>query len=557
MGALFWSRYTALNAIVALSAVFAGLGLLVSPLLFWPLVVLVPLVLVGISDLMQTSHAILRNYPVIGHIRFILEAIRPEIRQYLIEDERDPVPFSREQRALVYRRSKNVDDKQPFGTVRDVNASSHGWIDHSMRPVEIADHDFRVVIGGPDCRQPYSASIMNISGTSFGAVSGNAIMAFNKGAKLGNFAHDTGEGSMSVYHRRHGGDIIWQIASGYFGCRTPDGRFSPEAFARQAANDQVKMIEIKLSQGAKPGHGGVLPKAKITAEIAEARGVPRDRDCVSPARHSEFATPRELIGFVSRLRDLSGGKPIGMKLCVGHRFEFMAIVKAMLETGVTPDFVVVDGAEGGTGAAPLELINNVGLPLTDGLSFVHNTLVGAGLRDRIKIGASGKIVTGYDVCRAFALGADYVMVARGFMFAVGCIQARACHTNKCPTGVATQGRWRQRALVVDDKAVRVANFHRNTLHAVGEVIGAAGLAHPREIKAHHLHMRGPGGMVQRADEAYDWLADGALVKGTAADGPMSREWKRAQAGAFAPTDEMIAVDTVAAAAALEGNITAN
>jgi glutamate synthase domain-containing protein 2 len=547
MGALLWSRYTALNTIVASAIVFAVLGAAIGPLFFWPLVILAPLVLVGFSDLIQTSHAILRNYPVIGHIRFLLEAVRPELRQYLIEDERDPLPFSREQRALVYRRAKNVDDKQPFGTVRDVNANTHGWIDHSMRPAEIKDSDFRIVIGGPDCRQPYDASILNVSGTSFGAVSGNAIMAFNKGAKLGNFAHDTGEGSMSPYHRRHGGDIIWQIASGYFGCRTPEGRFDPEAFARQARGDQVKMIEIKLSQGAKPGHGGVLPKAKITAEIAETRGVPRDRDCVSPASHSEFSTPLELVGFISRLRELAGGKPVGLKLCVGHRYEFMSIVKAMLETGVAPDFIVIDGAEGGTGAAPLELINNVGLPLTDGLSFAHNTLVGAGIRHKIKLGASGKIISGYDVCRVFALGADYVMMARGFMFSVGCIQARACHTNNCPTGVATQGRWRQRALVVDDKAARVANFHRNTLHAVGEVIGAAGLHHPRDLRAHHLHMRGPSGMVSRADQAYDWLADGALTKGTAADGPMKQEWARAQAAAFAPTDEVIAVDTAAAA----------
>ncbi len=539
---LLWSRYTVLNSIIAACALAVALGVLASPSFYWALLVLVPLAVVGVGDLLQTSHAVLRNYPVIGHIRFILEAIRPELRQYLIEDERDPLPFSREQRALVYRRAKNVDDKQPFGTVRDVGAPSHGWIDHSMRPIEIHDSDFRVVIGGPHCRQPYSASIMNISGTSFGAVSGNAIEAFNKGARLGNFAHNTGEGSISPYHRRHGGDIIWQVASGYFGCRTSEGRFDPEAFARNARDPQVKMIEIKLSQGAKPGHGGVLPQAKITQEIALTRGVPRDRDCVSPVRHSEFSTPLELVEFVGRVRDLAEGKPIGLKLCVGHRYEFMAIVKAMIQMDVTPDFIVVDGAEGGTGAAPLELLNNVGLPMIDGLCFVHNTLVGAGVRHRIKLGVSGKIVSGYDVCRVFALGADYVMVARGFMFSVGCIQARACHTNHCPTGVATQGAWRQRALVVDDKAVRVANFHRNTLRAVAEVIGAAGLSHPRDLKPYHLHMRGPSGMVSRADESYDWLAVGALVDGTAAEGPMTRSWARAQTGAFAPTDEWMALD---------------
>jgi glutamate synthase domain-containing protein 2 len=534
MSGLLWSRYTAFLAIVVLCVVCLGLGALVSAAFLWPLLLLAPLAVVGVFDLIQTSHAILRNYPVIGHTRFILEAVRPELRQYLIEDERDPVPFSREQRALVYRRAKNVDDKQPFGTVRDVNAPTHGWIDHSMRPVEIKDHDFRVLIGGPDCRQPYSASVLNISGTSFGAVSGHAIMAFNKGAKLGNFAHNTGEGSISPYHRRHGGDIIWQIASGYFGCRTGDGHFDPDAFVRQARSDQVRMIEIKLSQGAKPGHGGVLPKAKITDEIAQTRGVPRDRDCISPIRHSEFSTPLELMGFVRRLRELSLGKPVGLKLCVGHRYEFMAIVKAMIETGITPDFIVVDGAEGGTGAAPLELINNVGLPMIDALGFVHNTLVGAGVRSRIRLGVSGKIISGFDICRAFALGADYVMVARGFMFSVGCIQARSCHTNQCPTGVATQSPVRQRALVVDEKAARVANFHHNTLHAVAEVVGAAGLAHPNDLRPYHLHLRGPSGRVSRADEALEWLADGALVNGTAPVGSMTRAWAHAQAAAFAP-----------------------
>ena len=393
-----------------------------------------------------------------------------------------------------------------------------------------------MTIGGSECRQPYSASILNISGASFGAVSGNAIMAFNKGAKLGGFAHNTGEGSISAYHRRHGGDMIWQVATGYFGCRTPEGRFDAQAFAAQARASQVKMIEIKLSQGAKPGHGGVLPKEKISPEIAETRGVGRDRDCISPVRHSEFDNPLELMAFVSRLRDLSGGKPIGMKMCVGHRYEFMALLKAMLETGVSPDFIVIDGAEGGTGAAPSELVNHVGLPLLEALPFVHDALVGAGLRDRLKLGVSGKIISAYDVCRAFALGADYVMCARGFMFAVGCIQSRSCHTNHCPTGVATQGQFRQRALVVDDKAIRVRNFHHNTLKAVGEVIGAAGLPHPRELKPLHLHMRRATGMVVRGDEAYDWLEPGALVSGLAPEGDMRREWAMARANAFSPAD---------------------
>ena len=530
---ILWSRFTALNAVIAAAMVCAGLGVMMDRVFLWPLLVLVPLVLVGLHDLTQTSHAILRNYPLIGHIRFILESIRPEIRQYLIEDERDPVPFSREQRALVYQRAKNVFDKQPFGTVIDVNAPGYGWIAHSIQPKEEIDADFRIMIGGPQCQKPYSASILNISGTSFGAVSANAIQAFNKGAKIGGFAHNTGEGSISRYHRKYGGDLIWQVATGYFGCRTPDGRFDPDAFARQAADDQVKMIELKLSQGAKPGHGGVLPMAKITAEIAKTRNVPRDRDCVSPASHPEFDTPIGMMGFITRLRELSGGKPVGIKLCIGHRYEFMALLKAMIETNVTPDFIVIDGGEGGTGAAPQELTNHVGLPLLDALKFVQSALIGAGLRDKLKVGASGKIITAYDVCRVFALGADYVMSARGFMFAVGCIQARSCHSNRCPTGVATQGAWRQRALVVRDKAIRVANFHHNTLKAIGQVIAAAGLSHPSDIKPMHLHMRDASGQVMRGDEAVTWPAPGAFLNG-GGEAMLAREWARARADGFGP-----------------------
>ena len=530
---LLLSRYTIFRVVLFLAVAFAVLGAVAGHFYYWPLVVLAPLVLVGLYDIVQPAHAILRNYPIIGHIRFLLEAVRPELRQYLIEDERDPVPFSREQRALVYRRAKNVLDKQPFGTVKDVGAPGYGWISHSIRPHEIEDSDFRVTIGGPDCAQPYSASVFNISGTSFGAVSPNAIMALNRGAKLGGFAHNTGEGSISPYHRKHGGDIIWQVATGYFGCRTRDGRFDPASFAKQAANPQIKMIEIKLSQGAKPGHGGVLPKAKISAEIARTRGVSRNEDCVSPASHSEFSTPLEFCGFVKRLRELAQGKPIGMKMCVGHRYEFLALVKAMLATGTTPDFIVIDGSEGGTGAAPLELVNHVGVPLAEGLSFVHNALVGAGLRDRIKLGASGKIITAYDICRAVALGADYALSARGFMFAIGCIQSRSCHTNHCPTGVATQDTNRQRALVVRDKSLRVVNFHRNTLKALAEVLGAAGLSHPHEMKAWHLHIRHADGRVLKGDAVYPHVEAGSLLSGHVGQ-ELAQEWARAQAESFDP-----------------------
>ncbi len=531
--AILLSRYFVLQLVVLLTVAFAALALGVDVWWGLPLVVLAPLLALGVFDLIQQHHAILRNYPIIGHIRFMLESIRPELRQYMIEDDRDPVPFSREHRALVYQRAKDVHDASPFGTVQDVSAVGYGWIAHSIRPKVLTDQDFRVTIGGPDCRQPYSASVLNISGTSFGAVSANAIMAFNKGAKLGGFAHNTGEGSISKYHRRHGGDIIWQVATGYFGCRTPDGRFDPERFRIQAIEPQVKMIEVKLSQGAKPGHGGVLPRAKITAEIAETRGVGRDTDCVSPAAHSAFSTPREFMDFIVRLRELSGGKPVGIKMAVGHRYEFLAIVKAMLDMQAAPDFIVVDGGEGGTGAAPSELSNHVGMPLTEGLSFVHNALVGAGLRDRIKLGASGKLVSAYDLCRVFAIGADYALGARTFMFAVGCIQSRTCHTNGCPTGVATQSALRQRALVVADKAPRVANFHRNTMRALAELLGAAGLGHPDDIKPWHLQFRHQSGAVLRGDDVYPHVAPGAILRGEMSD-DLSREWQRARGDSFEP-----------------------
>jgi glutamate synthase domain-containing protein 2 len=530
------SRFFVLQLVLLMTLASAVLGFAIDRIWAAPLMVLIPLLVLGVRDLVQPSHAILRNYPIIGHLRFLLESIRPELRQYIIEDERDPVPFSRDDRSLVYRRAKGVPDAQPFGTVQDVGKVGYGWLSHSIRPKTNRDYDFRVAIGGPDCRQPYSASVLNISGTSFGAVGANAIMAFNLGAQLGGFAHNTGEGSISRHHRRYGGDIIWQVATGYFGCRDKDGRFDPVQFRRQAREPQVKMIEIKLSQGAKPGHGGVLPKAKITREIAETRGVGQDADCVSPAAHSAFTTPRELIQFVARLRELSGGKPVGLKLAVGHRFEFLAIVKAMLEMGITPDFISIDGGEGGTGSAPAELSNHVGAPLNEGLGFVHNALVGVGLRDRIKLAASGKLVTAYDLCRVFAIGADYANAARSFMFAAGCIQSRSCHTNRCPTGLATQDPARQRALVVSDKAPRVASFHHNTLRALAELLGAAGLAHPSQMKPWHLHIRHQSGAILTVAEVYPHIAPGAILAGAMTD-DLAREWRRAQADSFEPAFE--------------------
>ena len=446
------------------------------------------LVLLGVRDLRQTRHAVLRNYPVIGHLRFLFEYVRPEIRQYFIESDSEAAPFSRAQRSLVYQRAKGEADNRPFGTQLDVGRQGYEWINHSMAPTVLASADFRVTIG-PDCAQPYEASIFNISAMSFGSLSSNAILALNQGAKKGGFAHDTGEGSISSYHRVHGGDLIWEIGSGYFGCRDDTGNFSPERFAKNACDPQVRMIEIKLSQGAKPGHGGILPAAKVTSEIAAARGVRQGIDCISPAAHSAFRTPLEMMAFVARLRELSGGKPTGFKLCIGHPWEWFGIVKAMLESGITPDFIVVDGAEGGTGAAPVEFIDHVGAPLQEGLLLVHNTLIGVGLRDRIKIGCAGKVITAFDIARMMALGADWCNAGRGFMMALGCIQAQTCHTGKCPTGVTTQDPLRERALVVPDKAQRVYQFHHSTLHALKELVQAAGLGHPREITAHHIVRR--------------------------------------------------------------------
>jgi glutamate synthase domain-containing protein 2 len=489
---------------------------------------------VGIHDLLQTKHSILRNYPILAHIRFFFEEVRPEIRQYLVEGDNESVPFSRTQRSLVYQRAKNVEDKRPFGTEEDLYLAGYEWINHSMRPIKIADTDFRVSVGGRDCTQPYSCSLLNVSAMSFGALSANAIRALNKGAKLGGFAHDTGEGSISRYHREHGGDLIWELGSGYFGCRTATGEFDPDKFARQACDPQVKMIEIKLSQGAKPGHGGVLPGAKVTPEIAEARGVTIGVDCISPARHSAFNTPLEMVHFIVKLRELSGGKPVGFKFALGHPWEFFGICKAMLETDVTPDFIVVDGGEGGTGAAPLEFADHIGTPLQDGLLLVHNTLIGLNLRDRLRIGASGKIVSAFDMARTLALGADWCNAARGFMFAVGCVQSLSCHTGRCPTGVATQDLHRQRALVVSDKAERVYYFHRNTLHALGELTGAAGLAHPSDIKPRHIVRRVSGNEVRLVSNLYRFLQPGELLTNPAAHAVYQVYWPMASSNSFEP-----------------------
>ena len=523
-----------MSSAVAL-AVLAGHWLATGSGLAWVLVS-AALFVVGIRDSLQSRRAILRNYPLIGHLRFLLEFVRPEIRQYFIESDTEAAPFSRQQRSLVYQRAKGDPDQRPFGSQHDVQAAGFEWLNHSMMPTRVASHDFRLAIGEGRA-QPYSASILNISGMSFGALSGNAIRALNSGARRGGFAHDTGEGSISAHHRAHGGDLIWQIASGYFGCRSADGTFNPERFATNAADPQVKMIELKLSQGAKPGHGGMLPGAKVTAEIAAARGVPQGVDCISPARHSSFSTPVELLQFIARLRELSGDKPVGFKFCMGHPWEWFAICKAMQRTGILPDFIVVDGAEGGTGAAPVEFIEHIGAPVQEGLLLVHNTLVGLGLRQLIRVGAAGKVVSAFDIARMMALGADWCNAARPFMFALGCIQAQHCHTGGCPTGVTTQDPLRSRALVVDDKAERVYRFHRNTLEALRELVQAAGLTHPRDIRATHIVRRGEDHVARLLANQLTFLKPGELAAAIEGQAPwphrvFSTYWPLADADSF-------------------------
>ena len=527
------SRYM-FFAVVILLTILAAIGAFWSLASFIVFLPLLALSLLGVWDLGQKRHAILRNYPVLGHMRWVFEGIRPEIRQYLIESERDEDPFSREDRSLVYQRAKNAEDKRPFGTREDVYASGFAWLLHSAAPKPHGDGNFRVNIGGSECRKPYDASLYNISAMSFGALGANAIRALNTGARMGGFAHDTGEGGISPYHLEPGGDLIWELGSGYFGCRDDNGRFDPAMFRDQATLEQVKMIEVKLSQGAKPGHGGVLPAAKITREIARTRRVPMGQDCISPAAHSAFSTPIEFMHFLAQLREASQGKPVGFKLCIGHRWEFMALLKAMIETQITPDFIVVDGKEGGTGAAPLEFVNHLGMPLADGLVFVRNALTGAGLRDRIRLGASGKLVSAFDLVWAHALGADWCNSARGFMFSIGCIQAQSCHTNRCPTGVTTQDPTRQRALVVEDKSVRVANFHRNTLEALAQIVAAAGFERPEELQPWHLMVRQKDGETVPAEEAYAFIAQGCLREGNCEDAAYTTAWNMARADSFRP-----------------------
>jgi glutamate synthase domain-containing protein 2 len=472
----------------------------------------------------------MRNYPVTGRLRWLLEAIRPQIQQYFIHSDLDGKPFNREQRSLVYARAKGENDFEPFGTEGDVYGAGFEWINHSIQPAKVGPVP-RVTIGNEQCGNSYSSSLLNISAMSFGALGARAIAALNQGARLGEFAHDTGEGGISEFHRQ-GGDLVWELGTGYFGCRKADGTFDAGLFAEQAVSEQVRMIEIKLSQGAKPGHGGVLPAAKVTAGIAAARGVAAGQDCISPSRHAAFSTPIELLEFVARLRELSTGKPVGIKLCVGYPAEFLGICKAMLQTDIVPDFVVVDGKEGGTGAAPEEFSDNIGMPLREGLVFVINALVGCGLKDRVRVGASGKIVSGFDMARCLAIGADWCNAARPFMFALGCIQSRRCHTGKCPTGVATQDIARQRGLVVADKRLRVARFHKQTVNSLLALVAAAGLPEPASLTPQQVFRREPSGKTMPLSSAYTFLQNDELLEG-ARDAWYREQWDLASAESFA------------------------
>lgn len=533
--ALEKSEFTARIIFFAvMSAAIGGTALLtlIWPQAIWAMALILPVFALGIYDIVQRKKTVLRIYPVIGHVRYLFEAIRPEIQQYFVESDTSGTPFSREYRALVYQRAKKQRDTRPFGTIFDVYRSGYEWVTHSIAPKPVTTVHPRVSIGGPDCRRPYKASVLNISAMSYGALSKNAVLALNKGAKIGDFAHNTGEGGISPYHLRHGGDLVWQIGTGYFGCRNSHGGFDPALFREKAVHSAVKMIEVKISQGAKPGHGGILPAVKLTHEIAQIRGVPLGQDVISPAAHSAFNTPQELLQFMAKLRDLSGGKPVGFKLCIGNKREFLSICKAMIETNITPDFITIDGSEGGTGAAPIEMTNSVGMPLREGLVFVNNALIGIGVREQVKLIASGKVVSAFHMLRLMALGADAVNSARAMMMALGCIQARSCHNDKCPTGIATQKASRFNALDVDTKAERVANYHAANVKSLAKIVGGAGVHAPSDITPDHMHRRISETETKTYAEIYERLETGALLSGKGLNPHWAKPWQQADARAW-------------------------
>lgn len=532
-------RFAAVALAVLLAAALDYLAVAQSLGFAAPAAVVTLIALIGVYDMTQRKHSVLRNYPVLGHMRYLLEAIRPELQQYFIERNVDGRPFDRDVRSLIYERAKGNAAEQSYGTERDIGYPGYEYLVHSIAPVEPAPEPFRVRIGGPDCKRPYDMALMNISSMSFGSLSGNALRALNNGARKGRFAHDTGEGGLTPYHLG-GADVIWELGSGYFGARNCDGTFDPDQFAQKAAHDAVKAISIKLSQGAKPGFGGVLPAAKVSKEIAAYRGVPVGEKCVSPAAHSAFRTPRELMRFMVRLRELTDGKPVGVKLCVGSRADVLALCKAMLDEGTVPDFITVDGAEGGTAAAPLEYEDHVGLPLTDGLMVVHNALVGTGLRNQIRIGASGKVATGNDIVKRLIQGADYTNSARAMMMATGCIQSQRCHTNHCPVGVATQDPRRARALDVTDKSERVYRYQRATVDQAMRLMASMGVAHPSQLCPQMLRKRVSPNDQRSYAELYEWLEPGALLDHV----PTSwrADWEHADPDSFAPVSDRARAD---------------
>ncbi len=493
-----------------------------------------PLVLLyigtGIYDLTQTKHALLRNYPVIGHGRYIMELVRPEIQQYFVESNIGGRPFHRNDRSVVYQRSKGQIETMPFGTQYNVYEDGYEWMNHSLDPKPHLTEEPRVVVGEGRCERPYACSLFNISAMSYGSLSRRAVLALNKGASEEGFAHNTGEGGVSPYHLEYGGDLIYQIGTGYFGCRAADGGFSEERFLETVKSDSIKMIEVKLSQGAKPAHGGILPAAKVTSEIAKIRGVEEGVAVHSPPKHKAFDNPVELLTFIGRLRRLSG-RPVGIKLCIGQPEEFVGLVRAMVECKQVPDYISLDGSEGGTGAAPFEFSNSVGMPLRDGLAFVHNCLVGAGLRDQIKVMASGKIISGFHMFRALALGADMCCSSRGMMFSLGCIQARRCNHNDCPVGVATNHPKLDKAIDVEDKGERVGRYHKRTVESFLELLGAAGLDDPDKIRPHHIYRRIDERTCTRYSELYEWLEPGDLLEDNAPE-EFQRMWDLAQSDRF-------------------------
>ncbi len=510
----------------------------------WLFVLVGPIIFLGLIDVFQKTHALKRNFPLLGRTRYMAEWLRPKVYQYFVEPDTEGKPFSRLNRNVVYQRAKKVNDTTPFGTQLEVYNEGYEWMNHSIAALDghDLDQDPRVLIGGKDCTQPYSASILNVSAMSFGSLSKNAIEALNGGAEMGNFAHNTGEGGISPYHKKHGGDLIYQIGTGYFGCRTDDGNFDAELYSKETLADNVKMIEIKLSQGAKPGHGGILPAKKATPEIAKIRNIKPYEAVLSPPFHKAFNTPVGLLQFIKKCRDLSGGKPVGFKLCVGHKSEFLAICKAMVETGIRPDFISVDGGEGGTGAAPIEFSNSVGVPSREGLTFVYNALVGFNLKKEITIISSGKILTGFDIFKAISLGADITYSARAMMMAVGCIQALECNHNTCPTGVATQDPELNKGLVVSDKKIRVANYHRETVKAFVELMAASGIDNPDKINRNHVYQRVEQHLSRSFSQTYPYIPEGCLLNAESTP----RKWKKYMAQAdphsFAPKFEEVFVE---------------